>query len=110
LAPPSSIFSDRSAIVLLGHGSREQQANADFEQLGQTLQPRWAPCMVVPAYVELAQPPLSSVLDYLATLAERVVVLPCFVFTAGHVKNDLPLALSQARRARPHVEFQPAFG
>lgn len=105
MAPPYSIFSDRSAIVLLGHGSREQQANADFEQLAQTLEAGWAPRTVVPAYVELAQPSLSSALDHVATLAERVVVLPCLLFAAGHVKNDLPLALSQARRASPHVEF-----
>lgn len=91
--------------MLLGHGSREQQANADFEQLAQTLQAGWAARGVLPAHVELVQPSLAVALAHAATLAERVVVLPCFLFTAGHIKNDLPLALWQARRTSPHVEF-----
>jgi sirohydrochlorin cobaltochelatase len=108
LAPPFSISSsekDRIAIVLLGHGSREPRANADFEQLAHELQRKWPSHPVVPAYIELAQPSLASALEHAATLVDRVVVLPCFLFTAGHIKNDLPLELLRARRANPKVEF-----
>lgn len=107
MAPLSSISSekDRVAIVFLGHGSREPRANADFVQLARMVQDKWTPHAVVPAYVELAQPSLSLALEHAATLADRVVVLPCFLFAAGHVKNDLPLELHRARSANPQVEF-----
>jgi sirohydrochlorin cobaltochelatase len=113
LAPPP-IFAehDRLAIVLLGHGSREQRANTEFERIADELQALWTRHAVVPAYVELAQPSLSAALTQAATLSDRIVVLPCFLFTAGHIKNDLPLELYRARQAHPGKEFlaSPALG
>lgn len=103
--PPNCPKRDRVAIVLLGHGSREPGANADFRQLALEFQQKWPSHAIVIAYVELAQPSLSSALAHAARLADRVVVLPCFLFTAGHIKNDLPLELFRARRANPEVEF-----
>jgi sirohydrochlorin cobaltochelatase len=43
---------------------------------------------------------------------DHIVVLPCFLFTAGHIKNDLPLELHRARQAHPDKEFlaSPALG
>lgn len=35
-------------------------------------------------------------------------MLPLFLFAAGHVKNDLPLALAEARRAFPATRFSAA--
>jgi sirohydrochlorin cobaltochelatase len=35
-----------------------------------------------------------------------VVVVPCFLFTAGHVKNDIPLALAAVRPKFPQVRFE----
>jgi sirohydrochlorin cobaltochelatase len=111
---PSSTFAehDRVAIVLLGHGSRERHANAEFERIAHELQALWTRYAVLPAYVELAQPSLAIALNHAAALSDRVVVLPCFLFTAGHIKNDLPLELYRARRANPHAEFlaAPALG
>jgi sirohydrochlorin ferrochelatase/(2Fe-2S) ferredoxin len=62
--------------------------------------------------VELARPSLATALRDLAERADSVVVLPLFLFAAGHVKNDIPLALSQARHDFPTVRFTaaPALG
>jgi sirohydrochlorin cobaltochelatase len=105
--PPSTI-DDRVAIVLLGHGSREARSNLEFEQLVQQLRLRWHPCRVVGAYVELARPSLAEGLRQAAAIAERVVIVPCFLFAAGHVKNDLALELFRIRQDFPKVEFVPA--
>jgi sirohydrochlorin cobaltochelatase len=102
---PLPIEQDRSAIVLLGHGSREQRSNAEFERLAGELRGRLPSHAIVEAYVELAQPSLAQGLRQAASLANRVVVLPCFLFTAGHIKNDLPLELFRARRDFPEVQF-----
>jgi sirohydrochlorin cobaltochelatase len=112
LPPPILSDHERHAIVLLGHGSRDQSANADFERLARELQALWTGHAIVPAYVELAQPSLSAALNQAASLSAHVVVLPCFLFIAGHIKNDLPLGLYRARQANPLVEFlaAPALG
>jgi sirohydrochlorin cobaltochelatase len=98
----------RDAIVLLGHGSREPRSNSEFERLASCLRERWQQREVIHAYVELAQPSLSCALREAASRASRVVVLPCFLFAAGHVKNDLPLELFRARRDSSTVRFLAA--
>lgn len=91
MAPPAILTDrERCAIVLLGHGSREQQANLDFALLAQSLRAAWPKHHLIHAYVELARPSLAEALAQAATLCNRVVVLPCFLFAAGHIKNDLP--------------------
>src|SRR5262249_39018389 len=57
------------------------------------------------AYLELARPLLAEGLDVAAAGARRVVVVPLFLFAAGHVKVDLPLAAAEARRRFPGTDF-----
>ena len=102
-------MSDRTAIVIVGHGSREPEANAEFEALVDAYRAHVPAADVTHAYIELAQPSLQARLDELGrTGAPRVVLLPLFLFAAGHVKNDLPLALDEARRKFPGSEFSAA--
>jgi sirohydrochlorin cobaltochelatase len=98
----------RTALLILGHGSRDVAANAEFEALVAEYRIRRPALEVAHAYVELAQPPLAAALAELARRSDRVFVLPLFLFAAGHVKNDLPLALHQARRDFPRVRFAAA--
>ncbi|MFT3924361.1 MAG: CbiX/SirB N-terminal domain-containing protein [Myxococcales bacterium] len=99
--------SEAPVVVLVGHGSREAGANFAFEGLvaryGEATGRR-----AVPAYVELAQPLLDAALHAAARMSSRVVVAPVLLFTAPHVKNDIPLALSRARRQHPRVQFVAA--
>jgi sirohydrochlorin cobaltochelatase len=105
---PLPTTQDRDVIVLLGHGSREQRSNSEFEHLADCLRQRWQPREIIHAYIELAQPSLPHALREAASRADRVVVLPCFLFAAGHVKNDLPLELFRARRDFSTVRFLAA--
>lgn len=96
------------AVVVVGHGSREPAANAELEALVGA----WASTRpgreVSVGYVELARPSLAEALAAAGARHERVVALPLFLFAAGHVKNDLPLALDAARHACPGVAFVAA--
>jgi sirohydrochlorin cobaltochelatase len=93
---------------MVGHGSREQASNRQFEDLVDYVRTCRPDFDVRHAYVELAAPSLAAGLDAIASQNERVVVAPCFLFTAGHVKNDIPLALAAARRRFPAVQFTAA--
>ncbi len=95
----------RTGILVVGHGSREPSANREFEELVDCVRERRRDFDVQQAYVELAAPALADGLAAVAARNERVVVAPLFLFAAGHVKNDIPLALSGARRRFPSVHF-----
>jgi len=95
-------------LLIVGHGSRDQNANAEFEALVAAYRMARPDIEVTHGYVELARPSLSTALRDLAQRADSVVVLPLFLFAAGHVKNDIPLALSQARQDFPTVRFTVA--
>jgi len=96
----------RTGILVVGHGSREQASNREFELLVEHLREHRPEFDVRHAYVELAEPSLADGLDAIARCNDRVVVIPCFLFVAGHVKNDIPLALAAARPKFPGVRFE----
>jgi sirohydrochlorin ferrochelatase/(2Fe-2S) ferredoxin len=94
--------------LILGHGSREARANAEFEAWVDAYRRRFGDTPVSHAYVELAQPSLEEALDRAAREHARVLVVPAVMFAASHVKNDVPIALSRARAAHPHVQLAAA--
>lgn len=96
----------RTAILVLGHGSRRPRANQELELLVSRFRARRPDLDVAHAYIELASPLLQEGLARAAARAERVVVVPLFLFAAGHVKVDVPRALAAARAAFPSVRFE----
>jgi sirohydrochlorin cobaltochelatase len=96
-----------TAVLVVGHGSREDRANREFEALVAGFRARLGARVaeVAQAYVELATPLLDDALAALAARHRTVVVLPLFLFLVGHAKNDVPLALARARAAHPAVRF-----
>lgn len=99
-------------VLLIGHGSREGGANAEFEALAEAYRSPRPRLRVETAYIELARPLVAEALAALAEQVSRIIVVPVFLFAAGHVKTDVPLAIRAARRAFPHVEIAvaPALG
>ncbi len=95
-----------AAVLLLGHGSRDADANIEFEALVGRYRALRPDLDVGYAYVELAAPLFADALAELARRSARVVVVPVFLFLVGHVKNDVPLVLARARRNFPAVRFE----
>lgn len=95
----------RTGVVIVGHGSRDPEANRELETLVAEYRASRPAFDVAHGYVELATPTVATALRTLADRAERVVAVPLFLFAAGHVKNDLPIALETARREHPGVEL-----
>jgi sirohydrochlorin ferrochelatase/(2Fe-2S) ferredoxin len=98
----------RTTLLIVGHGSRDPASNAEFEALVSDYRAAHSPLEVAHGYAELARPPLEVALQEAARRSDQVVVLPLFLFSAGHVKNDLPIALHRARQEFPGVRFTAA--
>jgi sirohydrochlorin ferrochelatase/(2Fe-2S) ferredoxin len=90
-----------TGVLIVGHGSRDLNANVEFEALVAAYRAGRPDLTVAHGYIELAQPSVITALRELAQQVERVVVLPLFLFAAGHVKNDIPLAVAQVGKEFP---------
>ncbi len=96
---------EQVGIVIVGHGSRGLRANAEFEELVSDFRDAYPGVDVCHAYIEIASPSLAVSLSASAARNRHVLVVPLFLFAAGHLKNDIPLALAAARAEHPTVQF-----
>ncbi|OLZ41397.1 ferredoxin [Natrinema saccharevitans] len=94
-AAPAPGFDDE-AVLLIGHGSRREKSNEQVRELAADLESRLG-IPVDAAFLELAEPAIDEAFAGLSPVAERVTVVHCSLFAASHVKNDVPLAIEQAR-------------
>jgi sirohydrochlorin cobaltochelatase len=91
----------KQGIVLFAHGSRDPDWARPFEQIAASLARKVPAAPVALAYLEHG-PSLNEGLAALATKgAAAVRIVPVFLGQGGHLKNDLPRLLGQARAAHP---------
>lgn len=87
-------MSERIGVMLCGHGSRDEDAVAEFAMLAGHLARR-LPWPVEYGYLEFARPILRDGLDRLrAQGVTHVLAVPGMLFAAGHAKNDIPSVLN----------------
>ena len=104
---------DRKAVILLGHGSRDPLWRRPIEAVAQRLMEQHPALAVRCAYMELQPPDARAAAAELASGgALQVTVVPMFLGTGKHARDDLPLLLESLRQAHPAVRFelQPPVG
>lgn len=92
------------AILYVGHGSRMKEGNEQFIHfIHRLMEQNDAPIQQY-AFLEKAAPTfLQSFQRCVEKGASVVTVVPIFLFSAGHVKNDLRSLIEEAKLAYPHV-------
>ena len=101
------------AIILFGHGSRDPLWRLPIDAVAQRIRAQHPGTPVRCAFLELEKPGLDeAAADLVARGARRVTVVPMFLGTGRHAREDLPLLIEGVRGAHPEVEFtlQPAVG
>ena len=97
------------AILLIAHGSRRAEANADLEHVAQGLRDRGEIAAIICSYLELAAPTIeeggSACVECGAT---EVVMLPYFLSPGVHVREDLLTAQNALAVRFPTVTFHLA--
>ncbi len=92
------------AVVLVGRGSSDPDANADLYKVGRLLDDSRGLGMVEPAFVSLARPSVTDALDRCRRLgASRLAVVPYFLFTGLLVDRIERQARAWAER-HPEVD------
>lgn len=94
------------AIVLFGHGSRDPLWRLPMETVAARLRAMNSGAPVRCAYLELDQPDLPSAAEELiAAGARHVTVVPMFLGTGRHAREDLPVLVRALEAAHPEVAF-----
>jgi len=96
---------DPTALLLIAHGSRHPEANADLHHVAAGLRQRGF-AVVVASFLELAEPGIDDGGRMcVAQGAGRVVLLPYFLSPGVHVRRDLTAARRRLAEEFPAVEF-----
>jgi sirohydrochlorin cobaltochelatase len=106
--PPS-----RSALFLIGHGTRSSDGVAQFETFVDTVSAARPYVHVGSGFIELVEPELQRGIDNLVDRGVTSLVgVPMVLLGAGHLKDDGPVALTKARRRHPglHATYARALG
>ena len=109
----STLSTKHSALILFAHGARDPEWAEPFRAIQKAVAARRSDLVVELAFLDLMPPTLS---DCVAKLAAdgcgRVTVAPLFLAQGGHLKQDLPRLVDDARAGHPALEIHmlPAIG
>jgi sirohydrochlorin ferrochelatase len=94
--------------LLIAHGSRQEEANADLLHVAAGLRERgWA--IVEASFLELAEPDIvGGGVRCVEQGAERVILVPYFLSAGVHVRRDLAEARTKLAQRFASVEFRLA--
>jgi sirohydrochlorin ferrochelatase len=97
------------ALLLIAHGSRRAEANADLAVVADGMAARGRYPIVQVSYLELADPAIPAggalCVDRGAT---EVILLPYFLSAGAHVRDDLTAARDELAGRFPGVTFRLA--
>lgn len=95
------------AVVLVDHGSRAEQANAQLDALAERVGAALPDCLVRAAHMELAEPALGqAIADCVREGATEIRVHPFFVAPGRHVREDIPRMVQEAVESHPNVSIR----
>jgi sirohydrochlorin ferrochelatase len=99
----------RKALLLIAHGSRQADANADLDHVVAALRRRGGHAVVEGAFLELAEPGIDEgAARCVAQGAESVVLVPYFLSSGVHVRRDLTAACERLAARFPAARFRLA--
>jgi len=96
----------RTAILLMGHGSRVPEANTALHAIAAMVRQGTGCEIVEVAFREQHAPNIQAGIDRcVARGAGRVLLYPYFLFAGAHVLEDLPAEMEEAARRHPSLEL-----
>ncbi len=97
----------RRALVLVDHGSRRAEANAQLERVAERLRARLPGWIVCAAHMELASPSVDQVVEAcVADGAAEIVIHPYFLASGSHGAVDVPELARLAALRHPGVSVR----
>lgn len=97
----------RPGIALFAHGSRDPLWRAPMEAVRLRIKAQHPQLPVCCCYLELCAPTLQDAVQELVSRGvDHVTVVPMFLGTGKHAREDLPGLMQSLRSTHPTVQFQ----
>ncbi|MEX1096524.1 MAG: CbiX/SirB N-terminal domain-containing protein [Planctomycetales bacterium] len=97
----------QTAVLLIAHGSRRAEANADLERVAEALRARSAYSIIEISYLEVTEPTIAAGgMRCVERGAARVLLLPYFLSAGSHVTDDLERHRAELAAKHAPVEFR----
>jgi uroporphyrin-III C-methyltransferase len=101
----SELFTE--AVLVVGHGSRREEANEDVRQAAQRIRESGGFPLVVAAFLEIAHPTIDEGFAQLVELgAKHVIVHPYFLSPGRHTRGDIPVEVRAAADRYSNVTYK----
>lgn len=97
----------KTAVVIAAHGSRRPGGlpEVELEAIARMVRDRSGEIVKYGA-LQFTRPTVEEAMsEAVAEGAERIVVVPLFIFAGNHVARDLPEILAKLRVAHPSVDI-----
>jgi uroporphyrin-III C-methyltransferase len=96
-----------AGILVVGHGSRREEANEDVRRVANLIAERGHFPLVEPAFLEIVSPTITEGVDALTKRgATHVIVHPYFLSPGRHTRGDLPVAVQAAASGHRNLTYQ----
>ncbi|WHH57314.1 CbiX/SirB N-terminal domain-containing protein [Petroclostridium sp. X23] len=93
-------------ILIIGHGSRALEAQQTFESIIDKLKAKGYQ-NIEGAHMELAKPNIREAVEKLdKQKVDMIVVVPLFIYSGIHIKEDIPQILEEIGRDYPHITIK----
>lgn len=95
-----------TALILFAHGARDPDWAEPMRRVQAVIRQQAADFPVELAFLEFMTPNLPDcIASLIAAGTRKIVIMPMFIATGGHLKRDLPEMLGQLRASYPDIEF-----
>ena len=106
---PSQTHSQRHGIVLFAHGSRDPLWHRPMQTVRELVMQSNPDVQCLCAYLEISEPSLPEAIAQLAAMGcTTIQVLPLFLGTGRHAREDLPVLLAACRDSHPQLRITVA--
>jgi sirohydrochlorin cobaltochelatase len=93
------------AVILFGHGSRDPLWRAPIDAVAQRVAAKGI--TVRCAFLELTQPDIQTAVAELVALgAMEIAVVPMFLGTGRHAREDLPRLVDELKGSHPGLQLE----
>jgi len=97
----------KTAILMMAHGSRVAEANDDAREVAKMVREITGFEIVEVSFREMHEPDIQQGIDNCVNRgAERILLMPYFLFMGAHVLRDLPEEMERARERYPGLVME----
>lgn len=97
----------KTAILMMAHGSRIPEANDAAREVAAMVQEMTGFEIVEVSFRELHEPNIQAGIDAcVARGAQRILLMPYFLFMGAHVQHDLPEEIAEAKKRYPELTME----